>query len=128
MTDWIPVPEPMTWQLAKPLSHNGLSYGSVTLRAPSAADILKATAIPGAVGMDVTLRLIEAVSAEHVPYDLLKALPAYLIMQMSDYLDEFAGTPAPDPLEAWRAARRQAARAAATPDPAAAVLGAPAAS
>ena len=117
MSDWIPVPEPMTWQLPGPLTHNGMSYASVTLRAPSAADILKATAIPGAVGMDITLRLIEVVSAEHVPYDVLKTMPAYLIMQMSDYLDEFAGTPAPDPLEAWRAARRKAAREAAAPAP-----------
>ena len=114
MNDWIPVPEPVTWTLPTPLAFNGMSYGSVTLRAPTGADILKATAVRGAAGMDVTLRLIEAVSAEHVPYDALKTLPAYLVMQMSDYMDEFAGTPAPDPLAAWRAAR-----AAAPPGPAA---------
>jgi hypothetical protein len=105
MTDWIPIPEPVTWTLPAPIAHNGMSYATATLRAPTGADILKATAIPGAAGLDVTLRLIEAVSAEHVPYDALKTLPAYLVMQMGDYMDAFGETPAPDPLVAWRAAR-----------------------
>ncbi len=113
MSDYIPIPEPVTWLLAKPAEHGGMSYPSVTLRAPTAGEVLKATAVRGATGMDVTLRLIEAVSIERVPYDVLKTLSAYQIMQMSDYLDLFTGVPPPDPLAAWQAARRAQAAAAA---------------
>jgi hypothetical protein len=108
MAWWTPLPEPVTWTLPASLQHNGMTYATVTLRAPTGADIMKATAIPGASGMDVTLRLIEAISAEQVPYDALKTLPQWLIGQMSEYIDEFAGAPAPGPLEAWRAAREAA--------------------
>lgn len=100
---WIPVPEPLTWALPASVAHNGLTFTEVTLRAPTGEDIMKATAIPGASNADVTHRLIEAVSG--VPYDALKVLPWWLVKQMSDYLDEFAGAPAPGPLEQWRAAR-----------------------
>jgi hypothetical protein len=88
-----------------------MNYDSVTLRAPTSADILKATAIRGQSPLDTTLRLIEGVSGEHVPYDALKTLPAWLVMQMGEYMDEFMGSPGPDPLVAWRAARRAAAEA-----------------
>jgi len=117
---WIPIPEPVTWNLAAPLSHNGMNYSTVTLRAPTGADILKATAIRGASSLDTTLRLIEGVSGERIPYDALKTLPAWLVMQMGDYMDEFMGTPAPDPLVAWRAARQAEAEAEKLPDTSAA--------
>jgi hypothetical protein len=99
----------VTWTLAAPISHNGMNYATVTLRAPTSADILKASAVRGTFGLDLTLRLVEAVCGEHVPYDALKLLPAWQIMQMGDYMDEFMGTPAPDPLVTWRAARLAAA-------------------
>lgn len=116
MTQWIAVPEPVTWTLPKPQSHGGMSYTTVTLGAPTAEDILKATAVHGASGVDVTLRLIESASAEHVPYDVLKKQPSWLIQQIADYTEEFAGAPAPDPLETWRAGRRSA-QTAETPPP-----------
>jgi hypothetical protein len=103
--DWTPVPEPVTWTLPKPATEGGLSYSTVTMSAPTAGDILKATAVRGASGVDVTLRLIEAASAEHVPYEVLKKQPSWLIQQISEYTEEFAGAPAPDPLESWRTAR-----------------------
>jgi hypothetical protein len=52
--------------------------------------------------------MIESASAEHVPYDVLKKQPHWLNQQISDYMEEFVGAPAPDPLEAWRRARREA--------------------
>jgi hypothetical protein len=113
MIDWIPVPEPVTWTLPTPLTAGGMRFTTVTLRAPTAGDVLKATAIPGASALDVTLRLIEAVSAEQVPYEQLKLVPAAVVEQMSAYLDLFGGAPLPDPLEAWQAERR-ARQAAAT--------------
>ena len=106
MNAWTPVPEPVTWRFPKPLAQGGLSYATVTLGAPTAEDILKATSVRGASGMDITLRLIESASAEHVPYEVLKRLPSWLIQPISDSTEAFAGAPAPDPLEAWRAARR----------------------
>lgn len=100
---WLPVPEPVSWSLPVSIAHNGLTFTQIILRAPTGEDVLKATAVPGASNTDVTIRLIEAVSG--VPYDVLKKLPFWLVSQMSAYLDEFAGAPAPDPLEQWRAAR-----------------------
>jgi hypothetical protein len=108
MTDWTPVPEPQIWTLPKPMMHGGIHYTSVTIGAPTSEDVLKATAVPGASGLDVTLRIVESASAEHVPYDVLKKQPHWLNQQISDYMEEFVGAPAPGPLEAWREARRAA--------------------
>src|ERR1700691_4230449 len=105
---WTPVPEPQSWPLAKPMMHGGIHYATVTLGAPTSEDVLKATAVSGASGLDVTLRMIESASAEHVPYDVLKRQPHWLNQQIADYMEEFVGAPAPDPLEAWRAVRRAA--------------------
>ncbi len=108
---WIAPPEPMTWPLAVPLQLGSASYPTVTLRAPTAGDVLKATSVSGASGIDVTLRLISTVSVEQVPYEALRSLPAYIVEQMGLYLDVFGGAPLPDPLEAWRVARAEAAKA-----------------
>jgi hypothetical protein len=108
MTEWIPVPEPQTWTLPKPTTHGGIQYLTLTLGAPTSEDVLKATAVQGASGLEVTLRIIESASAEHVPYDVLKKQPQWFNQQVSDYMEEFVGAPAPDPLEAWRTARREA--------------------
>jgi hypothetical protein len=105
---WTPVPEPQSWPLAKPMMHGGIHYATVTLGAPTSEDVLKATAVSGASGLDVTLRMIESASAEHVPYDVLKKQPHWLNQQIADYMEEFVGAPAPDPLESWRRARRDA--------------------
>ena len=111
MTEWTPVPEPQTWTLPKPMTVGGISYTSVTIGAPTSEDVLKASAVHGASGLDVTLRIIEASSLEHVPYDVLKKQPHWLNQQISDYMEEFVAAPAPDPLELWRQARRAAQRA-----------------
>ena len=60
--------------------------------------MLKATAVRGASGMEVTLRLIANISAEGVPYEALLDLPAWVVDQMSNYLDGFNGAPLPLPL------------------------------
>jgi hypothetical protein len=108
MTDWTPVPEPVSWTLPKPITHGGIQYIALTMGAPTSEDVLKATAVQGASGLEVTLRIIESASAEHVPYDVLKKQPQWFNQQVSDYMEEFVGAPAPDPLEAWRTARREA--------------------
>ena len=115
MSEWISPPEPMAWVLPRPLQHGQNSYASVTLRAPTAGDILKASAIPGATAFDMTLRLISAISLEGVPYDALLGVPAYLIEQMSAYLDMFGGAPLPDPLEQWRSEQAERAKVASSP-------------
>ena len=109
MSAWKPIPEPMKWTLPKPIEHGGLHYAQLTIGAPTSEDVLKATAIYGAAPLDVTLRIIESASAERVPYDVLKKQPHWFNQQVSDYLEEFVGTPAPDPLETWRRERRDAA-------------------
>jgi len=108
---WQPPPEPITWTLPKPTVHAGMRYDSVKLGAPTTEDVLKATAVRGAAPLEVTLRIIESASA--VPYDVLKQQPHWFNQQIADYLEEFVGAPAPDPLETWRAARRAAEKAAA---------------
>ena len=110
--DWVAPPEPMTWVLPTPIQFGSASYPSVTLRAPTASDVLKATSVPGAGGMQVTLQLIATVSVESVPYEALVMLPAYLVEQMGSYMDLFGGAPLPSPLEAWRQERVAAAKAA----------------
>jgi len=97
-------PEPVTWTLRTPIVFGSATYETVTLRAPTAAEVLKASALPGQSALDITIRLIAAVS-EMVPYEALVHVPAWQISQMADYLDSFAGAPLPDPLEAWRRAR-----------------------
>ena len=59
MIEWTPVPEPQTWTLPKPMKHNGLSYATVTIGAPTSEHILKASAVQGASGLNITLRIIE---------------------------------------------------------------------
>jgi hypothetical protein len=95
---WAPPPGPVTWELDPPLKHNGGTYVAVTLRAPTAGDVLKATAVRGASGMEVTLRMISSISGEGVPYEALLLLPAWMVDQMSGYLDSFNGAPPPLPL------------------------------
>ena len=107
--DWTPPPEPLSWILPATIRIGQNSYTSVTLRAPTAGDVLKANAIPGASGYDVGLRLISIINLEGVPYEAITQLPAYLVDQMASYVDMFGGAPLPDPLEEWR--REQAARA-----------------
>lgn len=124
--EWTPVPEPVTWTMPVPIADGGLTYTKVTLRAPTGEDIMKATAIQGASGTDVAHRLVEVVSG--VPYNVVKKLPWWQIQQMSGYMDEFAGAPAPDPLEQWRTDRRAAARAEAAAEIAAAAAAEKAAS
>ena len=108
MIAWTPVPDPVAWPLAKPIMHNGVQYDTLTIGAPTSEDVLKASAVPGASGLDVTLRMIESASKEHVPYDVLKKQPQWFNQQISDYMEEFVGAPAPDPLETWRRQRREA--------------------
>lgn len=91
--------------------HNGIHFEKLTIGAPTSEDVLKASAVQGASGLDVTLRMIESASAEHVPYDVLKQQPHWFNQQISDYMEEFVGAPAPDPLETWRRQRREAQQA-----------------
>lgn len=109
--DWVPPPEFVPWTLPAPVAFSGVTYATVTLRAPTAQDVLKAADIQGASGMQITLRLISAVSVEAVPYEALVTLPAYLVDQMGAYLDLFGGAPLPGPLVEWQAARIAAAKA-----------------
>ena len=115
MSDWIDVPEPITWTLREPMMHNGVSYATITLRAPTGEDMMKASAVRGASNIEVVHRLVETVSG--VPYDVLKKIPEWMTSQMASYFDEFAGQPMPDPLEQWRKDRREAARVATLPPP-----------
>lgn len=109
--DWVPPPEFVAWTLPTPIVFGSATYATITLGSPTAGDVLKATAIKGTSGVDVTLRLISAVSAENVPYEALINLPVYLVDQMGAYMDLFGGAPLPGPLEAWRAARVADAKA-----------------
>lgn len=106
--DWTPPPEPIAWVLPKPLAFGSASYPSITVRSPSAGDILKANAMPGQSGLGFTLRLIAELSLEGIPYEALaqagpNGVPQYIIEQITAYLDLFGGAPVPGPLEQWRA-------------------------
>jgi hypothetical protein len=100
---WIPPPEPVKWDI-KPVALGSTTYTTVTLRAPTPADIMKATALRGESGMAVALRLISAVSGEGIPFEALAQIPAWQIEQMSNYFESFTGAPLPDPLREAAAA------------------------
>jgi hypothetical protein len=95
--DWTPPPEPVTWTI-KPVALGTTTYTTVTLRAPTTGDIIKASAVRGEGGMTVALRMISAVSAEAVPFEALLKVPAWQIEQMTNYFESFSGAPLPDPL------------------------------
>lgn len=101
-SDWTLPPEPVTWHLHAPLSHGNATYSEVTIRCPTAGDVMKASAVRGASGMDVTLRLIAEINAEGIPYDALRGLPHWVVDQMSNYIDSFLGAPPPIPLRRAR--------------------------
>lgn len=114
--DWTPPPEPMTWVLPTPIKFGASTYPTITLRSPSAGDVLMATTIAGASQLQVSLQLIATLSAEGVPYEAISqrgsdGLPAHLVEQMAAYLDMFGGAPLPGPLAEWQAARIAAAKA-----------------
>ena len=99
---WIAPPDEVTWTLAKPITFGSQTYSDVTLRCPTAADVLKASAIRGSSFYEITLRMIAALS--EVPYEALtigggKGLPSYVVEQMSRYLDSFNEAPLPGPLQ-----------------------------
>ena len=96
---WQPPPEPVTWELQRPIAFGSATFSTVTLRAPTAGDVLKATAVRNASGMEITLRIIAAISGEGVPYEALLSLPSWIVEQMSRYLDSFNGNPPPLPLQ-----------------------------
>jgi hypothetical protein len=94
---WTAPPEPVVWTI-KPVAYGGTTYTTITLRAPAAGDIIKATAVPGQSGLATALRLISAISGETIPYEALLSVPAWQIEQMSQYFESFSGSPLPDPL------------------------------
>ena len=111
---WEPVPATVTWTLETPISHGGMRFSTVTLVAPTAEQAMKASAVRGASNMEVVCRLISNCSAERVPYEAVQQIPEWIVGQMAAYFEEFAGAPAPGPLEAWRQARKAAQAAAAS--------------
>jgi hypothetical protein len=107
----------VTWTIRKPITFGPVTYDRVTLRSPTGAEVLEAMKA-GASNTAVVHQLIAIVSAEKVPLDVVQALPDWQLGQMADYFEDFAGNPAPDPLEQWRAARKAAAAPAPGGDPA----------
>lgn len=108
MDDWASPPTPLTWELDDAISFNGATFHTVSLRAPTGADMLKATGTRGASNMQINMQMIAAVSMEQVPYEAVQLLPLWLIQQMNEYLDLFGGAPEPSPLAAWRKAQTAA--------------------
>ena len=111
MIEWQEPPSPVTWTLAKPLVFGSQTYPAVTLRAPLASEVQKATAVRGISNLEATLRLISAVSGEVIPYEALQGLPHYIVEQMDAYLNLFGGSPYPGPLQEWMEKRAAAERA-----------------
>jgi hypothetical protein len=101
MDAYTPPPAELTFVFSPPLAFGAASYPAITLRCPSGADILKATALRGESSLAQTLRLAEAVSNEAVPFDALLLAPAWQIDQMARYFDSFNGAPMPGPFAVW---------------------------
>jgi len=99
--EWKPPPEPVTWTI-KPVVNGTTTYTAVTLRAPTPADILKATANARENSLSQALRLISAISEEQIPFDALLKVPTWQVEQMTGYFESFSGAPLPGPLRAMR--------------------------
>jgi hypothetical protein len=112
MADWIAPPAQVTWAFDPPLVANAQTYPQATLHAPCGADVLKATAIQGSSGLEVTARLCAILSVEGVPFEAMITAPSWQLEQMSNYVDSFNSAPLPGPLEDYRKAVADAARAA----------------
>ncbi len=108
MSDYIAPPSSVTWTLDPPVALGSSTYSSVTLRAPTGADVLKSIAVPGENGLQVTLRLISGISQEGIPFEALMLVASWQIEQMSHYLEMFNGAPLPGPLVQYAAAVRAA--------------------
>jgi hypothetical protein len=102
--NWSPPPERITWTLPKPIASEkeGAAYDTVTLHAPTVAEVIIAAGRQAERGGDTTLRLIAAVNEEGIPYEALRRLPIWLIEQMSVYLAAFIGAPLPGVASEWR--------------------------
>jgi hypothetical protein len=95
---WQAPPPEVTWDLNPPIVLGVATFRAITLRAPLGEDVLKATAVRGASNMEVTMRLIATINAEGIPFEAVVKLPAWIIEQMSGYIDSFGGAPPPLPL------------------------------
>jgi hypothetical protein len=111
MIEWEAPPASVTWTLDVPVEFGGNRWPTVTLRAPTAGELQKATAVRGMSGLEATQRLISVVSAEGVPYEAVQKLPKYVVDQMDAYMDLFGATPYPGPLDAWLKRRAEAEKA-----------------
>ena len=99
------LPQSLQWTLERPITHGGVTVETITLRAPTVGEVMKATAVQGRSNMEVALWMINAVSG--IDYGALQQLPEYIVGQMVSYMEEFARVPAPSPLERYREARRK---------------------
>jgi hypothetical protein len=94
---WEPPPASLTWTLPDPPRIGTMMYPHITVRAPNVGEVMKATAVPGATNLETTLRLIEVVSAEQIPYAALLLVPAWIVDQISRYMESFSSYPMPKP-------------------------------
>jgi hypothetical protein len=95
--EWKPPPATMTWTLSDPPRVGTMTYPQITMRAPRVGEVMKATAVPGATNLEVSLRLIETVSAEQIPYAALLEVPAWIVDQIGRYMESFSRAPMPTP-------------------------------
>lgn len=101
--DYAPPPAELTFIFSPPIVFGSATYPAITLRCPTGADILKATAVAGESSLAQTLRLAATVSGDAMPFEALLLAPAWQIDQMSRYFDAFTGAPMPVPFAEWLA-------------------------
>jgi hypothetical protein len=95
---WEPPPASATWTLTQPLTLGTTKFTAITMRAPTVGEVMAVTSVRGMSNLETTLRLIEKVSAEQVPYDALVNVPAWIIDQIGRYMEAFTAAPMPYPL------------------------------
>jgi hypothetical protein len=101
---WNPPPETVVWRLRKPLVRGTTTYTEISMRAPTVGEVMAVTSVRGMSNLETTLRLIEAVSEEKVPYEALQLVPAWVIDQIGRYMEAFTAAPMPYPLASAGAA------------------------
>lgn len=95
---WQPPPAKVTWTLSPPITVGPMVYSEITMRAPTVGEIMAVTSVKGMSNLETTLRLVEKVSDEKIPYDVLVHVPAWIMDQISRYMEAFTNAPMPYPL------------------------------
>lgn len=88
---WAPPPSPFTIRLPDEIVVGSERYSEITLRAPTIAQVMMATAVTGASMADTSCKLVALVA--HMNEEAVKQIPAWFMEKIGQYFDAFTMGP-----------------------------------